>query len=138
MPATHISQIETSISRLPQSAYGTARAAGADWRRILNDAQTVGDLDTAFEDDAGYDAGSDLANDIWAITNDSAVPLTPDFCFQDAPFLIHDVLGGYSVSGPDGGLYTHVQTPQSMNTSRQLPQRTVLKKYGGIGLYSLR
>lgn len=138
MPPTHQSQIETFISRLPQSAYGTARTAGDDYRRILNNSQTVADLNTTFADDASYDAGSDLANDIWAVTNNSTLPLTPDFCFQDAPFLIHDALGGYSVSGPDGGLYTHVQTPQSMNSSRQLPVRTVGKKYGGIGLYIFR
>jgi hypothetical protein len=135
MAVTHKSQIETAISRLPQTAYRTPRAAGDDYRRILSDDQSVADLDTAFRDDANYDAGSDLANDVWAITNDSGLSLTPDFCFQDAPFLIHDILGGYSVSGPDGGLYTHVQTPQSMNVSRQLPSRTILKKYGGIGLY---
>lgn len=135
MPATHVSQIETSISRLPQSAYRTPRASGDNYRRILSDSQAVADTSRNFEDDSGYDAGSDLANDIWAVTNDVSLPLTPDFCFQDAPYLIHDILGGYSVSGPDGGLYTHVQTPQSMNTSRQLPCRTILKKYGGIGLY---
>jgi hypothetical protein len=138
MAATHKSSIETAIARLNQSAYGTVSVAGDDYRRILNDSQDVADLDTSFEDDASYDAGSDLANDIWATTNDSGLTLTPDYCFQDAPFLFHDALGGYAVSGPDGGLYTHTQTPQSVSSSRQLPMRTVVKEYGGIGLYVFR
>ncbi len=138
MAQTHKSSIETAISRLPQTTYGTASLFGADYRRILSDSQAVADLDTSYEDDAAYDAGSDLANDIWAITNDSGMSLTPDFCFQDAPFLFHDALGGYAVSGPDGGLYTHTQTPQSMASTRQLPIRTMMKKYGGIGLYVFR
>jgi hypothetical protein len=140
MAATHKSQIETSISRLNQTAYGTARTSGSDFRRILNMSQDVADLNTAFEDDSGYDQGSDLANDIWAITNDAGLTLNPDFCFQDAPFLFLDALGGYSTSSLDAltSLYTHTITPQSMNTSRQLPSRTILKKYGGLGLYLFR
>jgi hypothetical protein len=140
MPVTHKSSIETSISRLNQVAYGTARVSGADFRRILNASQDVADLNTAFEDDSGYDQGSDLANDIWAITNDSGLTLNPDFCFQDAPFLFLDALGGYVAVAADfvGSLYTHTITPQAVNTSRQLPSRTILKKYGGLGLYLFR
>ena len=138
MAATHQSQIETSIARVPETSYGTGRFSDDTFRRILNDAQTVGDFSKTFEDDGAYDAGSDLRNDMWCVTNDTGLPLTPDFCFQDAPYLIHDILGGYSVSGPDGSKYTHVQTPQSMNSSRQLPSRTILKKYGGLGIYMFR
>jgi len=90
MPIQHRSQIETSISRLQQTAYGTARTSGADFRRIISDSQDVGDLSTAFQDDAGYDQGTDLANNLWAITNDASLNLTPDFCFQDIGLsLIH-------------------------------------------------
>jgi len=128
----HRSQIATAISRLNQSAYGTARAYDADWRRIISDTQEVGELSTQFEDDAGYDQGTDLANDLWAITNDSSLSLTPDFCFQDAGFLFKDALGGYAVSQLDAGPYLHTFTPQDVNTSRQLPSRTILKKYGGL------
>lgn len=127
---THQSQIETAISRLPQTAYGTARLSGADFRRILSDSQNVVDLSTNFENDASYDSGSDMANDIWAITNESSITLTPDFCFQDIGFFLLDALGGYSVTGSNP--YTHVNTPQNMNTSRQTPTRTILKKYGGL------
>lgn len=138
MAVTHKSQIETSISRLNQAAYGTALAFGADWRRIINASQDTADISTGFADDSEYDQGSDLPDDIWAETVSCELSLNPDFCFQDAPFLFLDALGGYSVSGPDGGLYTHTISPQSMNTSRQLPQRTILKKYGGLGLYLFR
>lgn len=138
MAIQHRSQIETSISRLQQTAYGTARAAGADWRRIISDSQEVADLDTAFGDDAGHDQGTDLANDMWALTHDSSIALTPDFCFQDAGFLLIDALGGYAVSQLDSGPYQHVFTPQSASTSRQLGSRTILKKYGSLKLLLLR
>jgi len=138
MPPTHQSQIETAISRLPETAYGTARLAAADYRRILSDAQSVGDFNKAFENDANYDAGSDLANDMWAISNDTGLSLTPDFCFQDAPFLFHDALGSTTSGVFYAGTYQHTQVPQSMNTSRQLPSRTILKKYGGLGIYLFR
>ena len=61
--ATHISSIETSISRLNETAYGTARASGDDYRRILNDAQTVATREIATQNDAGYDNGSDLPSE---------------------------------------------------------------------------
>jgi hypothetical protein len=138
MAIQHRSQIETSISRLDQTAYGTARAYSDDWRRIISDTQDVGELSTEFQDDAGYDQGTDLANDLWAVKNDSSIALTPDFCFQDAGFLLKDALGGYAVSQLETGPYLHTFTPQNVNTSRQLPSRTILKKYGSLGLYLFR
>ena len=136
--ATHISSIETSISRLNETAYGTARASGDDYRRILNDAQTVATREIATQNDAGYDNGSDLPSETWNTTISTDVTLTPDLCFEDIGFLLKDALGGYAVSGPDGGLYTHVFTGQNMASSRQLPSRTILKKLGGLGLYLYR
>lgn len=131
MAIQHRSQIETSIGRLNQTAYGTATAAGAsNFRRIISTSQEVGDLDTQFQDDAGYDQGSDLAQDVWAITNSSGLTLSPDFCFQDLGYFLKDVLGSYAVSGT--GPYTHTFTPLNVNTTRQLPSRSILKKYGGI------
>jgi hypothetical protein len=135
MAIVHPSQIETSIGRLNQSDYPTASTSGADYRRILNSSQDTAEKTLAFADDQGYDNGSDLASDTWATEAASGVAFNPDLCFQDIGFHMKDALGGYAVSGPDGSLYTHTFTGQSMNTSRQLPARTVLKKYGSIGLY---
>jgi hypothetical protein len=134
MALTHPSQIETSISRLPQTAYGTPRAAGDDYRRIISESVGVATEGLNFEDDAGYENGSDLAIDTWATTAETSVDLSPKLNFQDIGYQLLSALGGYSVSGPDGGLYTHAFTPQSMNTSRQLPARTILKKYGALRL----
>lgn len=137
--STHKSQIGTWMSRLAQSAYGTASAAGADYRRVVSNDQNVIELDTAFEDNAAYDTGSDVADDMWAITNDSGLSIPFDFCFQDIGYWLHMALGGYSVSGPDGaGRYSHIFTPQNMNTSRQLPVRTFGKKYGGLKIVIMR
>ena len=135
MPSiTHPSQIETAISRLPQTAYGTPRAAGDDYRRIISESVGVATEGLNFEDDAGYENGSDLAVDTWATTAETSIDISPKLNFQDIGYQLHRALGGYAVSGPDGGLYTHVFTPQSMNTSRQLPASTFLKKYGGLRL----
>lgn len=130
MSKTHQSQIEGAMSRLAQTAYGIERASGADWRRIVASDQTVWDLDTSFENDANYDTGSDLANDIWAVNNDSSITVPFDFNFQDIPYWLHMALGGYAVSG--SAAYSHVFTPQNVNVSRQFPVRTFLKKYGGL------
>lgn len=136
---THKSQIGTWMSRLPQSAYGTAAASGADYRRVVSNDQNVIELDTAFEDNAQYDTGSDVADDMWAITSDSAISIPFDFCFQDIGYWFHLALGGYSVTGPDSsGRYSHVFTPQNMNSSRQLPVRTFGKKYGGLKILIMR
>lgn len=136
--STHKSQTETSISRLSETAYGTARLFNASFRRILNDNQGTDDFDKSFGDDSEYDAGSDLANDMWCLTNSTGLPLTPDFNFQDAPYLFHDILGSTVSAASFGSLFQHTQTPQSMNTSRQLPSRTILKKYGGLGIKAFR
>jgi hypothetical protein len=134
MAITHPSQIETAISRLPQTAYGTPRAAGDDYRRIISESVGVATEGLNFEDDAGYENGSDLAVDTWATTAETSIDISPKLNFQDIGYQLHRALGGYAVSGPDGGLYTHVFTPQSMNTSRQLPASTFIKKYGGLRL----
>lgn len=137
MAIAHQSQIRTAIGRLNQTAYGTATAAGAaNFRNIISDSQEVGDLDTQFQDDAGYDQGSDLAQDVWAITNSSGIVLSPDFCFQDIGYQLKDALGGYAVSGV--GPYEHTFTPQNVDTSRQLPSRTIVKRYGGLKFVMFR
>jgi hypothetical protein len=137
MPITHSSQIETSISRLAQTAYGTPRTNADDFRRIISDSVNVANKSLSFEDDAAYDNGSDLAVETWATVADSSIDITPKLNFQDIGYQLHRALGAVSTSGPDGGLYTHVFTPQSMNTSRQLPASTFLKKYGGLRLEML-
>lgn len=133
MTLSHPSQIERSISRLNETAYGTDRAYTDDFRRIISSSQTLADLATNFEDDAGYDNGSDVANDKWATTVSAGVPFTPDFCFQDIGYFLKDFLGSYAVSG-GAAPYIHTFTPQSMNSSRQMPSRTCLEKLGGLFL----
>lgn len=128
--STHNSQIERSISRLNQTAYGTPRANSDAFRRIISDSANIAALTTNFVDDAGYDNGSDVKSDKWAETATAESTMTPDLCFQDIGFDLKDALGGYSVSGSDP--YVHVFTPQDMNVSRQLPSRTGLEKYGGL------
>lgn len=130
--STHNSQIERSISRLNQTAYGTPRTNADDFRRIVSDAAAIAAISTNFADDAGYDNGSDVKSDKWAETVDAQSTLSPDFNFQDIGYLLKDALGGYSVSG--SGPYRHIFTPQDMNVSRQLPSRTSLEKYGGLKL----
>lgn len=132
MSTTDKSQINTWMSRLPQSAYGVARANDADFRNVISNTQETfeGIGAPEFADDTGYDNGSDIASDIWAVKNNTAVNMPFDFNFQDLGYHLYDALGGYSVSG--AGPYTHVFTPQNEDTSRQLPCRTVLKKYGGL------
>lgn len=132
--STYGSQLERSISRLPQVDYATARAAGDAYRRIVSESRSIISNTTNFVDDAGYDNGSDVASEKWAETSDGQGQLNPLFCFQDVGYFWLWALGGYSVSGPDGGLYTHTFTPQNMNTSRQLPVRTLLEKWGGLKL----
>jgi hypothetical protein len=134
MAVTHASQIETAISRLRETAYNTPRTNADDFRRIISETRNVATEGLAFEDDAGYENGSDLAVDTWATVAETALDINPKLNFQDIGYQLDRALGGYAVSGPDGSLYTHTFTPQSMNTSRQLPSSTFLKKYGGLRL----
>lgn len=132
MAVTVPTQIEKSISRLNETAYGTDRAAGDDYRRIISSSIELADLNTSFVDDGGYDNGSDVPSDKWAESVSAGVNFSPDFCFQDIGYFLKDFLGSVSVSG--GGPYVHTFTPQSMNTSRQMPTRTYLEKVGGLFL----
>jgi hypothetical protein len=134
---THESQLERSISRLVQTNYATPRTSGDDYRRIISASRSILAAKTNFVDDGGYDNGSDVPSEKWAETSSVDGPMNPMYNFQDAGYFWLWALGGYSVSGPDGGLYTHVFTPQNMNTSRQLPVRTVLEKWGGLNLRML-
>src|SRR5205085_3301184 len=85
-----------------------------------------------FADDAGYDNGSDVASDKWATMVSAGVSFNPDFNFTDIGYFLKDFLGAYSLSAGVGGPYVHTFTPQSMNTSRQMPTRTYLEKVGGL------
>jgi len=138
MAVQHRSQIKTSFGRLNQSAYGTASLSGDQYVRIISDSQETADHETSFANDAGYDQGTDMAQEYWAETVNSGVAVTPDFCFQDIGYLFKDALGGYAVSTLDTGLYRHVFTPQDVSVSRQLPSRTILKDFGSIGIWLLR
>lgn len=133
MPATHPSQIERSISRLNEVSYGTDRTNADDFRRIVSSSPGLASLETNFADDAGYDNGSDVASDKWATTVNAGVDFSPDFCFEDIGYFLKDFLGSYAVSGAEAP-YIHTFTPQSMNTSRQMPTRTYLEKVGGLFL----
>jgi len=135
MAPTHPSQIERSISRLNETAYGTDRAFSDDFRRIISSSPSLSDLNTSFADDGGYDNGSDVPSDKWATTVAAGVPFSPDFNFQDIGYFLKDFLGTYAVSGSSP--YIHTFTPQSMNTSRQMPTRTYLEKLGGLYLRKL-
>lgn len=129
----HPSQIERSISRLNETAYGTPRANSDDFRRIISSSRALAQESRAWQDDAGYDNGSDVASDKWQTTLGYGVPFTPDFCFQDIGFFLKDFLGGYAVAGA-AAPYIHTFTPQSMSVSRQMPSRTYLENITGLDL----
>lgn len=132
--AIHNSAITTAWSRLRESSFGTARAFGDDWRRIISDSRQVASDPLSFGNDGGYETGVDLPTEYWGETASTEFPITPKFNFQDIGYQLDLALGGYSVSGPDGGLYTHTFSPQDSGVSRQLPSRTAMKDYGSIGL----
>lgn len=131
MAGTHKSQISTWMARLA-NAYGSNPANSVDMRRILSSDQNVFEIDAATETDADYDNGSDIAEDLRTLTNDSGVTIPFDLNFQDIGYALYDALGGYAVSEITTGVYLHTFTPQNVNTSRQLPSRAMFKKYGGL------
>lgn len=139
MAYQHPSVIETSISRLSQAAYGTARASGDDYVRIINSSKEVANNNPSTLNDAAYDQGSDLPFTVWLDKWASEMALSPDFNFQDIGYLLLDALGGYTAGGQiDGGLYRHTFFAQDAAVSRQLPARTMMKDLGSLGLYVYR
>lgn len=138
MAIQHPSQIETAISRLQQSAFGTARAFGDDFRRLVPTSHDMGSRTTEFADNAGHETGQDMATDKWAVTHDTAVPFPIEFCFEDIGFMLLDVLGAASTETLGTSLYRHTFTHQNVNTSRAFGTRTILKKYGGLKIVLFR
>lgn len=131
MAGTHKSSITTWHARL-NNTYGSNPANSVDMRRALLSSQNVADIDAATENDADYENGNDIAQDMWTLTNDSGLPLPEDFNFQDIGYRLKDALGGYAVSEITTGVYQHTFTPQNVNSSRQLPGRAYFKKYGAL------
>lgn len=131
---TDKSQITTWMGFSNQAAYGTAIGNDADMRRIIESNQNTfeGIGEPEFANNADYATGSDLASDVWAIRNQSSLSVPFDFSFQDIGFFLLDALGGYSVTALGFGRYQHVFTAQNADTSRQLPSRTILKRYGAL------
>lgn len=132
--AIHNSAITTALSHLRESSFGTPRANSDTFRRMLNDSRQVATDSLSFGNDGGYETGVDIPTEYWGETASTEFPLSPKMNFQDIGYQLDLALGGYSVSGPDGGLYTHTFTPQDSGISRQLPSRTGMKDYGSIGL----
>jgi hypothetical protein len=130
MAIQHSSAVSTAISRLRETAYGTQRLSSDDFRRIISETRAVGRDTLNMGNDAGYETGVDIPTEYWGETSETGFDINPKLNFQDIGYQLDMALGGYSVSGPDGALYTHVFTPQDMGVSRQLPSRTGMKKYG--------
>lgn len=120
----------TALSRLRETSYGVARTNADDFRRIVSTSRNVATDNLNMGNDAGHETGSDLPTEYWGETAETSFEINPSLNFQDIGYQLDLALGGYSVSGPDGGLYTHVFTPQDMSVSRQLPSRTGMKRYG--------
>ena len=134
MAYVHESAITTALSHLRESSYGVARASGDTFRRIISDTRNVATDALSFGNDGGYETGVDIPTEYWGENASTEFPITPKFNFQDIGYQLDLAMGGYSVSGPDGGLYTHVFTPQDSGIDRQLPSRTGMKDYGAGGL----
>jgi len=132
MAVQHSSAITTAWSRLRESAYGTPRASGDDYRRLISETRNVVNDELSFGNDGGYETGVDIPTEYWGETANTSFDANPKFNFQDIGYMLDMALGGYAVSGPDGGLYTHTFTPQDMSVSRQMPSRTGLKDQGPL------
>ncbi|MGC2239111.1 MAG: hypothetical protein WA584_23350 [Pyrinomonadaceae bacterium] len=130
---TDKSQITTWRALVPQASYGTESASGDEMRRVVQNTQTTFDGigEPEFADNSEYDTGSDVADDTWIVKNKSSVNLPQDFNFQDIGIELMDAFGACTDSTL-GSLYKHEFLIQNVDTSRQYPPRTILKRYGGI------
>lgn len=138
MAIQHPNDIQTSISRLQQTAFATARTNADDFRRLIPTSHDLGSRTTEFADNAGHETGQDMATDKWALTHDTAIPFPVEFCFEDIGFLLLDVLGSVATSNLGGSLYQHTFTHQNVSSSRAFGSRTMLKKYGGLKIVLFR
>lgn len=134
MAIQHPSQIGSAISHLPETAYGTRRASGDTYRRIIGASQSVFDDTITKGNNQGHETGSDMPTEYWSENANAGWTTDPQVNFVDIGYQLHMAMGGYAVSGPSGGLYTHTFTMQDSSVSRQLPSRTAIKYFGGLGL----
>lgn len=134
MAEIHDSAIKTALSHLRESSFGVTRANSDTFRRIISDTRNVATDSLSFGNDGGYETGVDIPTEYWGENASTEFPITPKLNFQDIGYQLDLAMGGYSVSGPDGGLYTHTFTPQDSDLSRDLPSRTGMKDYGSLGL----
>ena len=131
MATVHETQVTYWMSRLAETAYGTRQLAASQFVRILAKDRQPFTTPQTMADDAGYANGSDLAENMWGVTNDASKTFAEDFCFQNIGYWLHLALGAVSAATVTG-VSTHTFTPQSANTSRQLPTRTFGQKIGGL------
>ena len=130
MAITHESQNTFWRSRLKESAFGTRRASNADYRRILTTDKAPFQHGAGAENDGDHAHGSDRPQNVWLTGRTAGKSFPQQFNFTDIGYSLYAALGSISTSGA-GADKTHVITPQSMDTSRQLPSYTMGQKLGG-------
>lgn len=133
MAIIHESQNTFWRSRLKESAFGTRLAHSADYRRILTTDKSPFTHGAATENDGDHAHGSDRPQNVWLTGRNTGKSFPTQFNFTDIGYALIAALGSVSTSGA-GTDKTHAITPQSMNTSRQLPSYTMGQKIGGAWL----
>lgn len=135
MTAVHIQQRKIAMSRIPQTAYGTATAAGANaLKELLLSDQNLAQKTVQTADNQGYSTQNDFATEQWLLRHDVARPFEFDLASEPAGRILRGALGSITTSQPASGtdplVYRHLFVPQDPNTSRQLPAYSVLEQVG--------
>lgn len=135
MTAVHIQQRKIAMSRLPQSAYGTPTAAGANaFKELLLSDQNLAQYSTRSADNQNYSTQNDFPTEQWLLSHDVARQFEFDLASEPAGRILRGGLGSITTSQPASGtdplVYRHVFVPQDPNTSRQLPAYSILEQVG--------
>lgn len=131
----HIQQRKIAISRLPQSAYGTATSAAASaFKELLLSDQNLAQKGVRTQDNSGYSTQNDFPTEQWLLSHDVSRQFEFDLASEPAGRILRGALGSIATSQPAAGtdptVYRHVFVPQDPNTSRQLPAYSFLEQVG--------
>jgi hypothetical protein len=123
------SSVKTCFSHLPETAYGTKRAANAVYVRVDELNRFFLDAKPVYEKDTINNGGDENADQFKTIWNFDTPTIETYLEFKKIGYWLHMIMGGYSSSGSSAP-YAHAFTPQNKNTSRQLPTRTFAQSEG--------
>jgi hypothetical protein len=131
----HISQRKFWRSRIPQTDYTTATAAGTagNWKQVLAKDRSLAQAAPTIADNKDYATGQPQPTEQWIVAHEAQKQFEYDLCFEEIGRALLLAFGKVVTTVLDAGppiVYQHVFSPMDVSVTRQLPAASIVEQLG--------